>query len=59
MPEACTLNESYVWAGSTAQKQSVEMIKHIQSQSQSIWGYELGNEVSQKCPPTKPTQSSY
>ena len=42
MVAACEQKSRYVWQPD----QSLAMIKYIQSQGQTIWGYELGNEVN-------------
>ena len=44
MVAACEQKSSYVWQPD----QSLAMIKYIQSQGQTIWGFELGNEVNNR-----------
>jgi hypothetical protein len=40
--EACTEKGNYTWKVEPA----IAMIKYIQSQNQSVWGFELGNEIN-------------
>lgn len=41
---ACAQKSAYVWKPD----QAISMVKYIQSQKQTIWGFELGNEVNNR-----------
>ena len=41
---ACAEKSAYVWKPD----QAVSMVRYIQSQNQTIWGFELGNEVNNR-----------
>jgi hypothetical protein len=42
--KACAEKSAYVWKPD----QAISMVKYIQSQKQTIWGFELGNEVNNR-----------
>ena len=44
MAQACADKEHYVWKAAPA----VALIKYMQSKNQTIWGFELGNEVNNR-----------